>query len=105
MENNCNISELIKSVARGYFPDGEVMLFGSRSRNSASDDSDYDILIVTDQDISSEEKISYRTRIRKDLLKEGIRSDILIQNRKEIEKKKKLPGHIIRNIFKDAVIL
>jgi predicted nucleotidyltransferase len=105
MENNRNISELIKSVARGYFPDSEVMLFGSRSRNASTPDSDYDILIVTDKILSSEEKISYRTRIRKDLLKDGVRSDILIQNRKEIEKKKKLPGHIIRNIFKEAIML
>lgn len=105
MENNSNISELIKSVARGYFPDGEVMLFGSRSRITSSPDSDYDILIVTDKVLSSKEKILYRTRIRKDLLKDGIRSDILIQNKEEIEKKRKLPGHIIRNIFKDAVML
>ena len=105
MKDNRNISELIKTVAKGYFPDGEVMLFGSRLRNSASADSDYDILIVTDQELSSEEKISFRTRIRKDLLKDGIRSDILIQNREEIEKKKKLPGHIIRNIIKEAIML
>ncbi|HUS86010.1 MAG TPA: nucleotidyltransferase domain-containing protein [Bacteroidales bacterium] len=105
MKNNRNVSELIKAVAKGYFPDGEVMLFGSRSRNSASSDSDYDILIVTDQKLSSEEKISYRTRIRKDLLKDGIRSDILIQNREDIEKKRRLPGHIIRNIIKEAIML
>jgi predicted nucleotidyltransferase len=105
MENNRNIRELIKSVATGYFPEAEVMLFGSRSRNSASPDSDYDVLIVTDIELSSEDKISYRTKIRKELLKEGVRSDILIQSKKDIEKKKRLPGHIIRNIFKEAIML
>ncbi len=105
MKDNHNIVRLIKAIAIGYFPDGEVMLFGSRSRNDASVDSDYDILIVTDRKLSSQEKISYRTKIRKDLLKEEIRSDILIQNREDIEKKKNLPGHIIRSIIKDAVML
>ena len=88
MKDKGNIRELIKSVATGYFPEAEVMLFGSRTRNSASPDSDYDILIVTGKQLSSEDKISYRTRIRKELLEEGIRSDILIQSKKEVEKKK-----------------
>jgi predicted nucleotidyltransferase len=105
MKNDRKISELIKSVAKEYLPDGEVMLFGSRSRNAASPDSDYDILIVTVKQLSSEDKISYRTKIRKKLLKEGIRSDILIQSKKDIEKKKRLPGHIVRNIFKEAIML
>jgi len=105
MKDKHDIRELIKTVAKEYFPEAEVMLFGSRSRNSASPDSDYDILIVTDKQLSSEDKIYYRTIIRKELLKEGIRSDILIQSKKDIENKKRLPGHIIRNIFKEAIML
>jgi len=105
MKDKHNIRELIKSVATGYFPEAEIMLFGSRSRNSGGPDSDYDILIVTNKQLSSEEKISYRTKIRKELLKEGVRSDILIQSKAEVEKKKVLPGHIIRNIFKEAIML
>lgn len=105
MKDNRNISELIKSVAKGYFPEAEVMLFGSRSRNSANADSDYDILIVPNQVLTTEEKISFRTMIRKDLLQEGIRSDILIHSREDIEKKRKLPGHILRNIIKEAIML
>ena len=105
MKDKRNIQELIKSVTTAYFPEAEVMLFGSRSRDSAGPDSDYDILIVTDKQLSSEDKISYRTKIRKELLNEGIRSDILIQSKKDIENKKRLPGHIIRNIFKEAIML
>lgn len=105
MESNSNISEKIKSIARIYIPDAEAMLFGSRARNEAQDDSDYDILIVTETEFSIEDKTSLRTSIRKDLLAIGIRTDILIQNKKEIERKKRLPGHVIRNILKDAIML
>ena len=105
MKDKSNIRELIKSVATGYFPEAEVMLFGSRSRDNAGPDSDYDVLIVTDKELSAEDKISFRTKIRKELLKEGIRSDILIQSQKDIEKKKRMPGHVIRNIFKEAIML
>ena len=105
MENKIQISDKIKAVANIYLSDVEVMLFGSRARQDSHDDSDYDILIITKHTILPEEKTPYRTNIRKDLLKEGIRSDILIQSKGEINKKKKLPGHIIRNILREAILL
>ena len=105
MEYNKQISDRIKTVVRIYISDAEVMLFGSRARKDSHVDSDYDILIITKQTISPEEKTPYRTNIRKDLLKEGVRSDILIQSKGEIDKKKKLPGHIIRNILREAILL
>jgi predicted nucleotidyltransferase len=96
---------IIKEVAYSYFSDAEIMLFGSRAIMTATADSDYDILIVTNQFLKPEEKTPIRTQIRKDLLKAGVRSDILIQSQEEIRKKKELPGHIIRNILIDAVLL
>ena len=81
------------------------MLFGSRARKEAASDSDFDVLIITSLDLSPKQKLPLRTNIRKDLLKEGIRSDILIQSKKEVKKKRKLPGHIIKNILNDAILL
>ncbi len=95
----------IKATISQYLPDAEIMLFGSRARSDAHPDSDYDILIIIRDQITPREKIVLRTNIRKELLKQDIRSDILIQSIDEIERKKNLPGHIIRNLMKDAVIL
>ena len=81
------------------------MLFGSRARKEAASDSDFDVLIITSLDLSPKQKLPLKTNIRKDLLKEGIRSDILIQSKKEVKKNKKLPGHIIKNILNDAILL
>ena len=80
-------------------------MFGSRAKETANDNSDYDVLIITDQSSTPQTKTPFRTQIRKDLLKLGIRSDILIQSRIEVEKKKKLPGHLIRDIMRDAILL
>jgi uncharacterized protein len=99
------ISSTIKSLVRDYIPDAEVLLFGSRARNDAKEDSDYDLLITTKQKFTVKQKISIRSEIRKALLKEKIRSDILLHSLEEVEQKKKLPGHIIRNIYKEAVLL
>jgi predicted nucleotidyltransferase len=95
----------IKAAARTYIADAQVMLFGSRARDEGNPDSDYDILIVTEALIPSERRIALRTKIRKDLLMKGYRADVLIQNRSDIERKRRLPGHIIRNILKEAIVL
>ena len=95
----------IKATISQYLPDAEIMLFGSRARSDAQHESDYDILVKISDQLTAREKIVLRTNIRKELLKQDIRSDILIQSIDEIERKKNLPGHIIRNLMKDAVIL
>jgi predicted nucleotidyltransferase len=102
---NENVTKKIKETAKQYFPDPVVLLFGSRANETANDESDYDVLIITRQLISPEDKTPLRNQIRKDLLKLGIRSDILIQSRTEVEKKKQLPGHLIRNIMRDAILI
>ncbi len=105
MKTDREILELIKATASKYLPDAEVLLFGSHARGEATTESDFDVLVITSLNLSPKQKLPLRTNIRKDLLKEGIRSDILIQSKKEVKKKKKLPGHIIKNILNDAIIL
>jgi predicted nucleotidyltransferase len=105
MDNTRKAEEVIKTTARKYIPDAEVVLFGSRSRMTHDSESDYDILIITHKNLSPGQKLPYKTRIRKELLISNIRSDILIQSHKEIEKKKKLPGHIIKTILNDSIFL
>lgn len=99
------IVEIIKVTACKYLPDADVLLFGSRARENAHLSSDYDILIVTNLEVTPKQKLALKTSIRKDLLREGIRADVLIQSKKEVNKKKKLPGHIIKAILNEAVLL
>lgn len=99
------IIEKIKSTAHEYLPDAEVLLFGSRARKDDRSDSDYDILLVTKNNLIPKEKLLLRTKIRKALLSLGIRSDILIQSKNEVDQKKNLPGHIVRRILREAILL
>jgi len=105
MVQNNPVFEVIKAIVRKHIPDSDILLFGSRSRNEAHPDSDYDILIKTKKQFRVNEKITLKTMIRKELLNHGIRTDILIQSDNEIMKYRKLPGHIIRNLMKDAILL
>lgn len=45
-----------KSTVQNYFPDSQVLLFGSRARREGTNDSDYDIMIITQQSFSPREK-------------------------------------------------
>ncbi|TAL71236.1 MAG: nucleotidyltransferase domain-containing protein [Bacteroidetes bacterium] len=105
MKSNKEIIEIIKQTSREYLPDAEVFLFGSRARKNASSDSDYDILLITNVELLPKDKLPIRTKIRKSLLTIGIRSDILIQSKTEVEIKKNLPGHIVRKILREAILL
>jgi predicted nucleotidyltransferase len=104
MTNNQSV-DVIKTTARSYLPDAEILLFGSRARKEELPDSDYDILLITNNTFTPKEKLSLRTKIRKALLLLGVRSDILIQSRSEVDQKKNLPGHIVRGIIREAIIL
>ncbi len=105
MDDKAKILNLIKTSVKAHLSGAEVRLFGSRARSDSNIDSDYDILIITDQVLTPIEKFPLKTSIRKELLKSGIRTDILIQSKKDIAVKKNLPGHIIRNILKEAILL
>ncbi len=105
MDNTRQAEEVIKTTARKYIPDAEVVLFGSRARMTHDSESDYDILLITHKNLSPRQKLPYKTKIRKELLQSNIRSDILVQSHKEIEKKKKLPGHFIKTILEDSILL
>lgn len=105
MKRDKNIIDIIKQTSREYLPDAEVLLFGSHARKNASSDSDYDILLITYNELLPRDKLPIRTKIRKSLLAIGIRSDILIQSKSEVERKKNLPGHIVRKILREAILL
>lgn len=104
MTNNQTV-DVIKTTSKSYLPDAEVLLFGSRARKEELSDSDYDILLITNNALTPKEKLYLRTEIRKALLLLGVRSDILIQSKSEIDQKKNLPGHIVRRIMREAIIL
>lgn len=86
-------------------PGAQVLLFGSHARGEATAESDYDILVITDEPLEGKAKLTLRTQIRKLLLDRGIRCDVLLQSRQEVERKKELPGHVIRVALREAVPL
>ncbi len=105
IQQSDNTLAAIGEVVRSTLPEAQILLFGSRARGRAAPDSDYDILIIVGRPLDIHAKLALRTRIRKQLLERGIRCDILIQSDQEIQRKKELPGHIVRSVLREGVPL
>jgi len=48
----CKVNDIIRS----FFPDADVLLYGSIARGTADPESDYDLLVLTEEPLSKEEE-------------------------------------------------
>lgn len=77
---------------------------GSRARGEFSSDSDYDLLIITQDTFDPRTKMNWESKIRKALVNElSLPFDVIIQSKKEVSEKKDLYGHIVYYAMKEAV--
>ena len=61
------------------------LLFGSRARGTARDDSDYDVLVILKQPCSQLEKYAIANRIRSHLAQHLIPADVLVKTKEDIK--------------------
>jgi len=98
------IHHRIKSIVNSFLPNAQVLLFGSRARGESTIDSDYDLLVVTQETFAPRTKMNWESKIRKALVNElNLPFDVIIQSKKEVSEKKNLSGHIVYYAIKEAV--
>jgi len=105
INNSKEALSIIVNLTKELIPDSRVLLFGSRARQNYSDTSDYDFLIITKEAIDVERKRLYKSILRKKLAKQKIPADILIQSEEEIQEKKLIIGHIVREIIREGILI
>ena len=67
-------------------------------------DSDYDLLVITQETYTPRLKMNLESKIRKALVNElNLPFDVIIQSKKEVSKKKNLSGHIVYYAMKEAI--
>ncbi|HEY5462256.1 MAG TPA: nucleotidyltransferase domain-containing protein [Hanamia sp.] len=94
----------IKSMVNSFLPNAQVLLFGSRARGEFNKDSDYDLLIITQETFTPRIKMDWESKIRKSLVNAlNMPFDIIIQSEKEVSEKKGLSGHIVYYAMKEAI--
>jgi len=95
----------IKEVTQKVLPSCSIVLFGSRSRSDASFDSDYDFMIITKKKLDIAEKRRYKAILRKKLAELKIPVDVLIETEDDVDIKRNISGHIVREVMKDGIVL
>jgi predicted nucleotidyltransferase len=100
------IYNTIRNTVQAYLPGARVVLFGSRARGEGDRYSDYDLLIITPETFTLQEKIDWSSRLDRAIVN-AIHApvDILLNSEEEIRQKQELPGHIIRSVIREGVDL
>jgi predicted nucleotidyltransferase len=95
------IGTAVRRIVERFDPD-EVILFGSRARGDAREDSDYDLLIVGP---SAEPRGRRTGDVYVALLGLGIPIDVLWWTREEIEEWRDVRSHFINRALRDRKVL
>ncbi len=104
--SNAEFLNSIKTTVRSYLPESKVLLFGSRARGNFNGRSDFDLLVVTKNDIDAREKMALESKISKSLVYSlNMPFDVLLYSQRDVELKKNAKGLIIYHAFKDAIEL
>ena len=100
MDNNS-----IKDIIHKIIPNAKIILFGSRAKGTARQNSDYDILIIVPDSIVPNEKKKITSTLRRNLALSGIDADIIVQFNKTFIELKNFPGNVSRWADKEGILL
>lgn len=98
--------ETIQKTIRSLLPGSRIVLFGSHARGDYDNQSDYDLLVITPNPLTSKEKISWSSRLDRAIVN-AIHApvDLLLYSEDEILQKQLLPGHIVRSAIREGIVL
>ena len=100
------ILKTIKATVKSFLPEARVLIFGSRARGDSNGDSDFDVLILTDETYPERVKITWGTNIHKALVKAlRLPFDVVMQSKKELSYKKEIRGHYLHSAIQEAIEL
>ena len=99
------LSEIVTTIVTTVNPE-RIILFGSRARNNAGQDSDLDLLIVEEEPFKAKRN-RWReiTKIRKALSRFRIPKDILVYSHNEMDKWRHTRNHVIAHCLQDGKTL
>lgn len=82
-----------------------IILFGSRARNDYEQNSDYDLLIIMQDNLELQKLRNIQREIRKELALNDIDADVLVKTQMIINDYKNKKGNVIYNALKEGVLL
>ena len=94
-----------RSVIKGIDPSAEIILYGSRARGDADPESDYDLLILSDGDITLKREDLFRRQLFPIEIETGAVFTVILLSRKEWGSPLYSAMPFYQNIKRDGVVL
>jgi predicted nucleotidyltransferase len=99
-----NIVKSLRSDIHLIYPGVRVLLFGSRSRGDFEKGNDFDILVITPDEISPKNKFDLESNITKALVKKyHYPFDVLVYGKNEVERKKDQKSLVLYHALKESI--
>ena len=87
--------QIIREVVLKHLPGSNIRLFGSRAGDDYCDASDYDIMVITPQNLNHDQVSDYKSLIRKELANHLVPIDIIIVSKDQLPSISMLTNHIV----------
>jgi predicted nucleotidyltransferase len=81
------------------------ILFGSRARGDAQPDSDWDIFVVVDQDLSVPEQHRLVTEIKRALARLRVPNDVVLKSEERFQALQAFPGSLCYDVAQEGIAL
>ncbi len=94
-----NIKENIQSI----LPDSQIILFGSYARGDYDKKSDYDILVIVKENLSTKDKRYYASLIAKKLAAYPL--DIIVKTQEDAINYSDKTGSIVKEALNEGIII
>lgn len=107
-ENDVQVVELMKNfLSYQGFKNAQIILFGSRARGDMVEDSDYDFMILIENDLMSQEKRTLQANLARYLIKKKkmLPMDVIIKSKKRFEEERQYNGNLAYAVNLEGVAL
>ena len=95
------IDEISTKIAERFQPE-KIILFGSYARGEATENSDIDLLVITDTDLPKPKRSAPIYSLLRDY---PFSKDILVYTSEETEQYRNLPAAIIARALREGIVL
>jgi len=83
----------------------QIFLFGSRARGAGHPDSDWDLYVLTDRDLTFAERQRLTTKIKRRLAQLNIPNDILLKSSRRFHETKDYSGNLAYTVAQEGIPL
>ena len=97
------IASISRTIVDTYNP-GKVILFGSYASKTANENSDLDLMIISDRE-KDLPRYKRGLKLRIKLAEYRFKKDILFYTNEEIEKWEKVPNSFVNNVINEGTVL